>query len=178
MEHLQSLTKEELIKKLITAQNLNRFLYNRTSQPHKQISQYLDIIPPYKPPTPKRISQYLDTPAITTTKTLPTIKVQAKTLKGCTKSYNIEIIKNNSPLEQLNITRPTIDYKIALELKEQKGLKFVETIQVWLYKQVDTEYLTFKKVYFNSTSHAIINSTEITPALNRSAEHILASIGK
>ena len=57
-------------------------------------------------------------------------------------------------------------------------MKFVETIQVWLYKQVDKEYLTFKKVYFKSTSHAIINSTEITPALNRSAEHILASIGK
>ena len=136
MEDLQSLPKEELIKKRITAQNLNRFLSNCTSQPHKQVSQYLYIIP-HQPPTPKHISQYLDTPTTTTPKTLPGIKVQAKALKGCTRSYSIEIVKESSPLEQLNSTRPVISYKIILELEEQKGLKFVETLQIELYKQVN-----------------------------------------
>ena len=136
MEDLQSLPKEELIKKLITAQNLNRFLSNCTSQPHKQVSQYLYIIP-HQPPTPKHISQYLDTPTTTTPKTLPGIKVQAKALKGCTRSYSIEIVKESSPLEQLNSTRPVISSKIILELEEQKGLKFVETLQIELYKQVN-----------------------------------------
>ena len=52
MEDLQSLSKEELIKKLITTQNLNKFLSTRIAQPHKQVSQYLDIIP-HQPPTPR-----------------------------------------------------------------------------------------------------------------------------
>ena len=177
MKHLQSLTKVELIKKLVAAQNLNRFLSTRIAQPHKQVSQYLDIIP-HQWPTPKHISQYLDTPTTTTPKTLPGIKVQAKALKGCTRSYSIEIVKESSPLEQLNSTRPVISSKILLELEEQKGLKFVETLQIELYKQVNKEHLTLKKAYFNSAPHTIINSTEITPALNKSAEHILASVGK
>ena len=86
------------------------------------------------------ISQYLDTPTTTTPKTLPGIKVQAKALKGCTRSYSIEIVKESSPLEQLDRTRPVISSKILLELEEQKGLKFVETLQIELYKQVNKEY--------------------------------------
>ena len=113
MEEFQHLSKEELIKKLITAQNLNKFLSTHITQPHKQVSQYLDIIP-HQPPTPKHISQYLDTP---TTTTLPNIKVQAKALRGCTKSYSIEIVKESSPLEQLNSTKPAISSKIVLELE-------------------------------------------------------------
>ena len=57
-------------------------------------------------------------------------------------------------------------------------MKFVETLQVEFYKQVNEKYLQLKKTYFNSTPHTIINSTEITPALNISAERILTSIGK
>ena len=177
MEEFQHLSKDEIIKKLITAQNLIKFLSNRVEQPHKQVSKYLDVIP-HQPPKPKNISQYLDTPTTTTPKTHPNIKTQARALKGSTKSYSIEIIKKTSPLEQLNSSRTAANSKLLHDLEEMKGLKFVETLRVELYKQVNKEHLTYKMVYFNSTTHTIINSTEIVPALNRSAEQVITVIGK
>ena len=177
MEEFQHLSRDEIIKKLITAQNLIKFLSNRTEQPHKQVSKYLDVIP-HQPPKPKNISQYLDTPTTTTPKTHPNIKTQARALKGSTKSYSIEIIKKTSPLEQLNSSRTAANSKLLHDLEEMKGLKFVETLRVELYKQVNKEHLTYKMVYFNSTAHTIINSTEIVPALNKSAEQVITTIGK
>ena len=53
------------------------------------------------------------------------IKQLNKALKGYTKSFEISIINNKDPLEQLQNTRKAIEYHITRKLKSMKGLKFI-----------------------------------------------------
>ena len=58
-----------------------------------------------------------------------------KALKGYTKSYEIEIRDEVDPLQQLNITKKWVDYKLTKQLEDLKGLKYVLTLKITFEKQ-------------------------------------------
>ena len=58
-----------------------------------------------------------------------------------------------------------------------KGLKFVETLSVTFTKMANGEII-YKNAYFNSKPQTIINSTEISGALQLSKDHILNMVAQ
>ena len=105
------------------------------------------------------------------------IKQLNKALKGFTKSFEISIINNKDPLEQLQNTRKAIEYHITRKLKSMKGLKFIETLMV-TFKKFENSETVYKTAYFNSKPQTIINNVEIPEALQLSKEQILDIIAQ
>ena len=108
----------------------------------------------------------------------PRIKQLEKALKGYTKSYEIEIIDDVDPLTQLTKTRKEIKLKLGSQLKQMKGMKYVETLKVTFEKQLDKDRTTIKTVYFNNKTYTIINNNDINQALKISTEEILNRIAQ
>ena len=119
----------------------------------------------------KNIKQSLD-------KKTPKIKQLQKALKGYTKSYEIEIIDDVDPLTQLTKTRKEIKLKLASQLKQMKGMKYIETLKVTFEKQLDEDRTTIKTAYFNNKTYTIINNNDINQALKISTEEILNRIAQ
>ena len=105
------------------------------------------------------------------------IKQLNKALKGYTKSFEISIINNKDPLEQLQNTRKAIKYHITRKLKSMKGLKFIETLMVAFKKFVNSE-IVYQTAYFNSKPQTITNDEQINEALQLSKEQILNIIAQ
>ena len=105
------------------------------------------------------------------------IKQLNKALKGYTKSFEISIINNKDPLEQLQNTRKAIEYHITRKLKSMKGLKFIETLMVAFKKFVNSE-IVYQTAYFNSKPQTITNDEQINEALQLSKEQILNIIAQ
>ena len=83
------------------------------------------------------------------------IKETNKALKGFTSSYEISINNSTDPLLQLQNTRLAVGYHIKKSLSAMKGLKFIESLKITLWKPKDDGWI-YKTAYFNIANHKLL----------------------
>ena len=105
------------------------------------------------------------------------IKETNKALKGFTSSYEISINNSTDPLLQLQNTRLAVGYHIKKSLSAMKGLKFIESLKITLWKPQDDGWI-YKTAYFNSKPQTIINDNSINEALQLTKQQILNFIAQ
>ena len=76
--------------------------------------------------------------------------------RGYAMSYKVEIIEKKDPINQLEGSKSSIKDLFSDLLNETKGFKSQITLKVVLKKYRSTE-IEFARVYFNSTTKAVIN---------------------
>ena len=151
----------------------------RPPPPPEQIRNYI-IQPPKqfrdKPPKPTRRPP---PPPIAT----PKIKELNKAIKGYAKSYGIELLDNSNPLNHFTKTKELVESYLENLLKNMKGFKFVETLEMTFEKDsIDSKagkrISTYKTAFFNGKAKTIINENDIKHELDMSRQEILNLIDK
>ena len=156
---LENLSKSDLIKLLLKVNAIKPIKID-TSVPKPRrpaptprksvkamVQQYEDnvISPPpqfrddYKPIPLPRTKKPLQAPIPTPRTKKPSekrtiISQVEKTLKGYTKSFDVELRDKKDPLLQLQKSRRAVEYLFNNLLVQTKGFKFVETLQVKFVK--------------------------------------------
>ena len=114
---------------------------------------------------------------------VPKIKELNKALKGHAKSYDIELQDNLNPLNHFTKTKALVESHLENLLKDMKGFKFIETLEVTFEK--DTIHSTtgkrvsiYKTAFFNGKAKTITTPNDVGPELNMSRQEILNVIDK
>ena len=80
---------------------------------------------------------------------VPKIKELNKALKGHAKSYGIEIQDNSDPLNQFTKTKELVKSHLGNLLKDMKGFKFIETLEITFEKKsIDSKTVSIFKTAF------------------------------
>ena len=136
-EYLKKLSKGQLIR-LILKQKKSKMVSNHEdlldNNPFKdEVAQ--DPAQRIKPPKPTRkpppIPQVEDH---IINVSVPKIKELNRALKGHAKSYGIELQDNLNPLNHFTKTRALVESHLESLLKDKKGFKFIETLEVTFEK--------------------------------------------
>ena len=115
---------------------------------------------------------------------VPKIKELNKALKGHAKSYSIEIQTYLNPLHHFTKTKALVESHLESLLKDMKGFKFIETLEVTFVKMVTTDSINkttvsiHKTAFFNGKAKTITKPNDIEPELNMSRQEILNVIDK
>ena len=113
---------------------------------------------------------------------VPKIKELNKALKSHAKSYKIELQDNLNPLNHFTKTKAFIESHLESLLKDMKGFKFIETLEVTFVMKITTDSinkttsLIYKKAFFNGKAKTITKLNNIEPELNISRQEILNMI--
>ena len=192
---LEKLSKSELINLLLKQHKPKNIIVDDTKPvpaPRKSVKsmvqQYEDNVISHKPIPAPRTKKPLQAPIPaprtkkqTSEKPVPekrTIISQVeKSLKGYTKSFDVELRDKKDPLLQLQKSRRAVEYLFNNLLVQTKGFKFVETLQVKFVKHSNDKKIQ-KNGYFNSTTDLIINETDIKSAIQASQQQILNKIAQ
>ena len=186
-EYLKKLSKGQLIKLLLKQKKSKKVINHedlldnnpfkdevvqepakpRTDRPPK---------PTRKPPIPQAEDHIINVP-------VPKIKELNKALKGHSKSYGIELLDNLNPLNHFTKTRVLVESHLENLLKDMKGFKFIETLEVTFVKvTIDSEtgksVGTYKKAFFNSKAKTITKANDIEHELSMSRQEILKLINQ
>ena len=113
----------------------------------------------------------------------PKIKKLNRSLKGHTKSYEIELLDNLNPLNHFTKTRPQTESHLEDLSKTMKGFKFIDTLEVTFEKDtIDSKtgkrVSIYKTAFFNGKAKTITKVDDIEPELNMSRQEILNVIDK
>ena len=125
-------------------------------------------------PTPNKSNNQTPGPSNQTTQI---VQLQ-RALRNSTKSFEVEVLDDKDPLNQLTTVRSDISNCLKEELTELRGIKYLETIKITFEKQLDEDRTTIKPAYFNGKVRTIINENEIEDALRLSVEQIINSIAQ
>ena len=114
---------------------------------------------------------------------VPKIKELNRALKGHAKSYGIELQDNLNPLNHFTKTRALIESHLENLLKDMKGFKFIETLEVTFEKDtIDSKtgkrVSIYKTAFFNGKAKSITKANDIEHELNMSRQEILNVIDK
>ena len=114
---------------------------------------------------------------------VPKIKELNKALKGHAKSYGIELQDNLNPLNHFTKTRALVESHLENLLKDMKGFKFIETLEVTFEKvTIDSEtgkcVSIYKTAFFNGKAKTITKANDIEQELSMSGQEILNVIDK
>ena len=110
------------------------------------------------------------------------IKELNKALKGHAKSYGIEIQDYLHPLD--HFTKTFVESHLESLLKDMKGFKFIEPLEVTFIKMITTDSINkttkriYKKAFFNSKAKSITKASDIEHELSMSRQEILDTIEK
>ena len=166
----------------------------------QMVKEYEDIIQPpeqfrdaYKPiPKPRtdiKIQNARRPPPVPqveehiTNVPVPKIKELNKALKGHAKSYGIELQDNLNPLNHFTKTKALVESHLENLLKDMKGFKFIETLEV-TFEKVTIDSKTgkrvsiYKTVFFNGKAKTITKTNDIGQELSMSRQEILNMIDK
>ena len=109
--------------------------------PRKSVNEDITLPPPKgfrdRPPKPTRKPPPPPIPQVEDhiiSVPVPKIKELNKALKGHAKSYGIELQDNLNPLNHFTKTRALIESHLENLLKDMKGFKFIETLEVTFEK--------------------------------------------
>ena len=185
---LKKLTKRQLIK-LLLKQKESKKVHNHEdlldNDPFKdEIAQNpVKHIKPPKPtqkPPPPPIPQVEDH---ITNVPVPKIKEPNRALKGHVKSYDIELQDNLNPLKHFTKTKALIKSHLEDLLKDMKGFKFIETLEVTFEKDnIDSKtgkrVSIYKTAFFNGKAKTITKPNDIKPELSMSRQEIMNAIDK
>ena len=111
------------------------------------------------------------------------IKNLNQALKGHTKSYDIELQDNLNPLNHFTKTKALVESHLQNLLKDMKGFKFIETLEVTFEKdtinsKTGKRVSIYKTAFFNGKAKTITKPNDIEPELNMSRQEILNVIDK
>ena len=114
---------------------------------------------------------------------VPKIKELNKALKGHAKSYGIELQDNLNPLNHFTKTKELVESHLENLLKDMKGFKFIETLEVMFEKDsIDSKtgkrVSIYKTAFFNGKAKTITKASDIEYELNMSRQDILNAIDK
>ena len=89
---------------------------------------------------------------------VPKIKELNRALKGHTKSYGIELQDNLNPLNHFTKTKALVKSHLKGLLKDMKGFKFIETLEVTFEKQTinsktGERVSIYKTAFFNGKAN-------------------------
>ena len=151
--------------------------------PRKSINEDI-ILPPkqfkYRSPTP--IPQVEEKEHITD---LPSSKIRElnQALKGHAKSYGIELQDNLNPLNHFTKTKALVESHLESLLKDMKGFKFIETLEVTFEKETinsktGKRVSIYKTAFFNGKAKTITKANDIEHELSMSRQEILNVIDK
>ena len=127
-EDLKKLSKGQLIK-LLLKQKESKKVHNHEdlldNNPFKdEVAQEpAKRIKPPPPPIPQVEDHIINV-------SVPEIKELNRALKGHAKSYGIELQDNLNPLNHFTKTRALVESHLESLLKDKKGFKFIETLEV------------------------------------------------
>ena len=144
--------------------------------PCKSVNEDLILPPPdgYKPIPKPRTDRPLQ---------IPKIKELNRALKGHAKSYDIEFQDNLNPLNHFAKTKELVESHLENLLKDMKGFKFIETLEVTFEKDnIDSKtgkhVSIYKTAFFNGKAKTISKPNDIEPELSMSRQEILNVIDK
>ena len=114
---------------------------------------------------------------------IPKIKELNRALKGHAKSYEIELQDNLNPLNHFTKTKALVESHLENLLKDMKGFKFIETLEVTFEKdtinsKTGKHVSIYKTALFNGKAKTITKVDDIEPELNMSRQEILNVINK
>ena len=124
------------------------------------------------PPIPQGEDHIINVP-------VPKIKELNKALKNHAKSYRIEIQDFLNPLNHFTNTKAFIESHLESLLKDMKGFKFIETLEVTFVKTIITDSINkrtsriYTKAFFNGKAKTITKPNDIEPKLNMFRQEIL-----
>ena len=177
-EYLKKLTKGQLIKLVLKQKELKK-VHNHEhlldNEPFKdEVAQ--DPVKRIKPPIPQVEDHIINVP-------VPKIKELNRALKGHAKSYGIELQDNLNPLNHFTKTRALIESHLENLLKDMKGFKFIETLEVTFEKDtIDSKtgklVSIYKTAFFNGKTKTITKANDIEHELSMSRQEILNVIDK
>ena len=114
---------------------------------------------------------------------VPKIKELNKALKGHAKSYGIELLDNLNLLNHFTKTRALVESHLENLLKDMKGFKFIETLEVTFEKDtIDSKtgkcLSIYKTAFFNGKAKTITKANDIEHKLSMFRQEILNVIDK
>ena len=114
---------------------------------------------------------------------IPKIKELNPALKGHAKSYEIELQDDLNPLNHFMKTKALDESHLGNLLKDMKGFKFIETLEVTFEKDtIDSKtgkrVSIYKTAFFNGKAKTITKPNDIEPELSMSRQEILNVIDK
>ena len=112
---------------------------------------------------------------------VPKIKELNRALKGHAKSYGIELQDNLNPLNHFTKTKELVKSHLEDLLKDMKGFKFIETMEVTFRKDnIDSEtgklVSIYKTAFFNGKAKTVTKPDDIEHELSMSRQEILKTI--
>ena len=145
--------------------------------PCKSVNEDLILPPPdgYNPIPKPRTDRPLQ---------IPKIKELNRALKGHAKSYGIEIQDYLESLDHFTKTKAVVESHLESLLKDMKGFKFIETLEVMFVKMITTDSINkttkriYKTAFLNSKAKTITKRNDIEPELSMSRQEILNTIDK
>ena len=191
-KYLKKLTKGQLIKLLLKkVSNHEDLLDNdpfkdevaqepaklRTDRPLQMQNARRPPKPTRKPPPIPQVEDHIINVPV------PKIKELNQALKGHAKSYGIELQDNLNPLNHFTKTRALVESHLENLLKDIKGFKFIETLEVTFEKDtIDSKtgkrLSIYKTAFFNGKAKTIIKVNDIEHELSMSRQEILNVIDK
>ena len=185
-KYLKKLTKGQLIK-LVLMQKESKKVHNHEhlldNDPFKDevVQEPAKRIKPPKPtrkppPIPQVEDHIINMP-------VPKIKELNRALKGHAKSYGLELQDNLNPLNHFTKTKELVESHLESLLKDKKGFKFIETLEVMFEKDtIDSKtgkrVSIYKTAFFYGKAKTITKPDDIEPELNMSRQEILNVIDK
>ena len=189
---MEEMEKKDL-KKLTKGQLIKLLLKQKKS---KKVSDHEDLLDndPFKdevaqepakrikPPKPTRKPPPPPIPQVEEKVTSSKIKELNKALKGHAKSYGIEIQDYLNPLDHFTKTKAFVESHLESLLKDMKGFKFIETLEVTFVKMITTDSINkttvriYKKAFFNSKAKTVTKASDIEHELSMSRQEILKTI--
>ena len=114
---------------------------------------------------------------------VPKVKELNQALKGDAKLYGMELQDNLNPLNHFTKTRALVESHLENLLKDMKGLKFIETLEVTFEKDtIDSKtgkrLSIYKTAFFNGKAKTITKANDIEHELSMSRQEILNVIDK
>ena len=116
---------------------------------------------------------------------MPVLKIKElnRALKGHAKSYDIELQDNLNPLNHFTKTKALVKSHLEDLLKDKKGFKFIETLEVTFEKDTINSKTgkcvsIYKTAFFNGKAKIVTKVDDIKPELNMSRQEILNTIDK
>ena len=187
-EDLKKLSKGQLIR-LLLKQKKSKMISNHedlidnnpfkdedAQEPAKRIKPPKPTRKPPPPPIPQVEDHIINVP-------VPKIKELNRALKGHAKSYGIELQDNLNPLNHFTKTRALVESHLESLLKDKKGFKFIETLEVMFERDtIDSKtgkrVSIYKTAFFNGKAKTITKANDIEHELSMSRQEILNVIDK
>ena len=162
--------------KLKSYQQANKIYVENTSPSANRVKPPKPARKQPPPPIPQVEDRIINVP-------VPKIRELNKALKGHAKSYGIELQDNLNPLNHFTKTKALIQSHLENLLKDMKGFKFIETLEVTFEKDtIDSKTgkraSIYKTAFFNGKAKTITKANDIEPELSMSRQEILNVIDK